>query len=160
MPLRWWLAALVMVLWLHFGTPTANFFTNAGRDIVTNRVKGSGTEPVFGGWGTGAGAASATSTVLSTESRSTSTSGGNVIRATGTSSRVTTTVTNDTYQNIVTLTADAGKTITNAGLFDTDGAAVSPGPPTGGNLFVIADGLSNALNTNDSIQFTWKWQLT
>jgi hypothetical protein len=35
----------------------ATVVTNAGRDIVTNRIKGAGTEPLNIGWGTAAGTA-------------------------------------------------------------------------------------------------------
>lgn len=138
----------------------ATVFTHAGKAITTNRLIGSGTEPKYVSWGTAAGTAAAADTTLFTEARSSSTSGGNVVRATGTSSRVTTAQTNDTYQAVATLTADASKTITNAGLFDTDGAAVSPGPPTGGNLFMKGDFTGVPLNTSDSIQFTLQVQYT
>jgi len=70
----------------------------------------------------------------------------------GTSSQVTTTTTNDTYQVVGTITcAGAGKTITNAGLFDAS---------TGGNLFAKGDFTGIALNVGDSIQFTFKIQFT
>lgn len=134
----------------------ATLVVNSGKDIITNRIKGSGTEPVYLSWGTGAGTTAATDTTLFTEERSTATSGSNVVRVTGTSTRQTTTTTNDTYQVVGTLTADAAKTITNAGLFDTDGAQASPGPPSGGNLFLKGDFTGVALSTNDSIQFTCK----
>lgn len=45
----------------------ANVVTNAGKAIVTNRIKGSGTEPLHVAWGTGAGTAAATDTTLFTE---------------------------------------------------------------------------------------------
>lgn len=138
----------------------ANVLSNAGRAILTNRIKGGGTEPLFIGWGTAAGTSAVTDTTLFTEARSTSVSGGNVNRVSGTSTRTTTSVANDTYQVVGTLTADAGKTITNVGTFDTDGAQVSPGPPSGGNLFVKGDFTGIALNASDSIQFTITIQFT
>jgi hypothetical protein len=64
-------------------------------------------------------------------------------RTTGTSSRVTTTVTNDTYQVVGTITvATAGKTITNVGLFDVVTAS-------SGNLYFKSDftGLALASRT-------------
>lgn len=124
----------------------ATVLTNSGKAIVTNRIKGSGTEPVYVGWGTGAGTAAAADTGLFTEDVT-----GGYTRATGTSTRVTTTATNDTYQVVGTLTAGAGLTITNAGTFD----AVSAG-----NIFVHGDFTGIVLANGDSIQFTVKTQFT
>lgn len=121
----------------------ATVITNAGKDIVTNRIKGSGTEPNYVAWGTGAGTAAATDTTLSTEAAES--------RVSGTSSRVTTTTTNDTYQVVGTITSLSGQTITNAGLFDAS---------TSGNLFLHGDFTGVALLTGESIQFTFKAQLT
>lgn len=121
----------------------ATVLANAGKDIITNRIKGSGTEPSFVAWGTGAGTAAATDTTLFTESVE--------ARVAGTSTRVTTSTTNDTYQVVGTLTASATRAITNAGLFDAI---------TAGNLFVKGDfGVIN-LTTGDSIQFTIKVQFS
>ncbi len=133
----------------------ADVFSDTGKAITTNRLKGSGTEPLYAGWGTGAGTAGASDTTLFTESRSAATSGGNVVRVTGTSSRTTTNVTNDTYTVAATITADSDKTITNTGLFDSDGAQVSPGPPSGGNIFVKSNFTGIALSTGESIAFTY-----
>lgn len=124
----------------------ATVLTNTGKAVVTNRIKGSGTEPLYVGWGTGAGTAAASDTSLFTEDTT-----GGYTRATGTSSRVTTSVTNDTYQVVGTLTAGASLTITNAATFD----AVS-----GGNTFVKGDFTGIALASGDSIQFTVKVQFT
>lgn len=149
---RWLLAwfAVLAALWLVGAqhevvgvVALATVFTHAGKAIVTNRIKGSGTEPSYVAWGTGAGTAAVGDTTLFTEASET--------RVAGTSSRVTTTETNDTYQVVGTLVADAGKTITNVGLFDA---------ATVGNLLVKADFTGIALNADDSIQFTLKLQLT
>ncbi len=121
----------------------ATVLVNAGKAIVTNRIKGSGTEPNYVAWGTGAGTAGITDTTLFTEASET--------RVAGTSSQVTTTTTNDTYQVVGTIVANAGKTITNAGLLD----AVSSG-----NLFMKGDFTGVALNTGESIQFTNQVQFT
>jgi hypothetical protein len=121
----------------------ATVVTNAGKDIITNRLKGSGTEPNYVAWGTGAGTAAITDTTLFTEASES--------RVAGTSTRQTTTTTNDTYQVIGTLTADGAKTITNAGLFDAS---------TVGNLFVKGDFTGVALALSESIQFTIKAQFT
>lgn len=117
----------------------ATVFTNAGKAITTNRLKGSGTEPVYVAWGTGAGTAAAADTTLFTESAE--------ARVAGTSTQQTTTVTSDTYQVVGTITASAGRTITNAGLFDASSA---------GNLYMKGDFTGIALNSGDSIQFTMK----
>lgn len=116
---------------------------NGGLAIVTNRMKAAGTEPNFVGWGTGAGTTAITDTTLFTEAAET--------RATGTSTRVTTTATNDTYQVVGTLTSLSAQTITNAGLFD----AVSSG-----NLFLKGDFGGIALAIGDSVQFTIQGQFT
>ena len=122
----------------------ATLLVNTGRAIITNRIKGSGTEPLYVAWGTGAGTTAAADTTLFTES-STATSLGT--RTTGTSTQQTTTTTNDTYQVIGTMTSNATQTITNAGLFD----AVSSG-----NLFIKSDFTGVALLNGDAIQFTIK----
>jgi hypothetical protein len=50
-----------------------------------------------------------------------------------------------------TITAGTTETITNAGLFDAS---------TSGNLFVKGDFTGIALNSGDSIQFTFKCQFS
>lgn len=113
--------------------------TNSGKGIVTNRIKGAGTEPNYIGWGTGIGTAAIADTTLFTESAET--------RTAGTSSRIQTVTANDTYQVVGTITATASRAITNAGLFD----AISSG-----NLFVKGDFATINLANGDSIQFTVK----
>jgi hypothetical protein len=127
----------------------ATVLTSAGKAIVTARIKGSGTEPVYAGWGTGAGTSAVGDTNLFTPS--------NEARVAGTSSQQTTTVTNDTYQVVATITSSSTQTITNAGLFDAAGTGT---PPSGGNLFIHGDFSGVALNNGDSIQFTFKLQFT
>jgi len=123
----------------------ATLLVNTGKAVVTNRINGSGTTPLYVAWGTGAGTTAATDTTLFTESSSPAT------RATGTASQQTTSVTNDTFQVVGTLTSGTSQTITNAGTFD----AVSSG-----NLFVKGDFTGIALNNGDSIQFTVKVQFS
>ncbi len=117
----------------------ATVITNKGKEIIADRIMGNGTEPKYVAWGTGAGTAAATDTTLFTESAE--------ARTAGTSSKVTVTTTNDTYQVVGTITATAGRTITNAGLFDASSA---------GNLFAKTDFTGVVLATNDSITFTFK----
>jgi hypothetical protein len=120
----------------------ATVVTSAGDAIVTNRIKGAGTEPLYVAWGTGAGTAGKTDTTLFSEAAE--------ARTAGTSSRVTSAspaYTNDTYQVVGAITcAGAGKTITNAGLFDQLAA--------GGNMFLKGNFTGVPLNVGDAIQFT------
>lgn len=122
----------------------ATVITNTGKAIYNNRMKGTGSEPVHVAWGTGAGTAVITNTTLFTEASED--------RVSGTSSLVTTTTADDTYQVTGTLTvAETGKTITNVGLFDAADA---------GNLFLKSDFTGVALDVGESIAFTLKAQLS
>ncbi len=121
----------------------ATVFSNTGKAITTNRIKGSGTEPNYVAWGTGAGTAAATDTTLFTESAE--------ARVAGTSTQQTITTTNDTYQSVGTIVASAPRTITNAGLFDAS---------TSGNIFMKGDFTGVVLATGESIQFTMQVQFT
>lgn len=122
----------------------ATVVTNAGLDIVTNRIKGAGTEPNWIDWGTDATAAAATDTALGVP--------GGEARVSGTSTRETTSVANDTYRVVGTMTeGGAGATIAEAGLFDAS---------TAGNMFVSADFTGVALNNGESIQFTFNVQFS
>jgi hypothetical protein len=114
--------------------------TDAGLDITTNRLKGSGTEPSYIGWGTGTTAAAVGNTALET-ARGES-------RTNGTTSRVTTNTTNDTYQNVGTITcASTSAAITEMGLFDAS---------TNGNMYMRATFSAINVSVGDSIQFTAK----
>lgn len=114
--------------------------TTVGKGIYNNKLKATGTEPSYCAWGTGAGMAAVADTTLFIEASE--------ARTAGTSSVVTTTVANDTYQVVGTITcAGAGKTITNAGLFDA---------ATVGNLFLHADFTGVVLAVGEGIQFTFK----
>jgi hypothetical protein len=114
----------------------ATVFCDTGKAVTTNRLKGSGTEPLYVAIGTGAGTAAAGDTTLFTEVET---------RTAGTSSRTTTTVTNDTYQVVGTVTATTSRAVTNAGLFDASSS---------GNLFVKTDFSTVNLASGDSIQMT------
>jgi len=120
----------------------ATVFTNAGAAIIANRIIQAGTAPKNIGWGIGTTAAAVTDTALQTESAPT-TAGG---RTVGTESRVTTTVTNDTYQVAGTVTAVSSLAITEAGLFDN---------VTAGNMLIHS--VFSAINvvSGDSIAFTF-----
>ncbi len=120
----------------------ATVWANAGKAIATNRLKGAGTEPNFVAIGTGVGTAAVTDTTLFTEVET---------RTAGTSTQQTTTVANDTYQSIGTITATAARAVSNAGLFDAASA---------GNLFVKGDFAVINLGIGDSIQLTAKLALS
>lgn len=118
----------------------ATVLTDVGKANMINALNGGAhTAPTYVAWGTGAGTASESDTTLFTEASES--------RTNGTKSVVTTTVTNDTYQVVGTITADGTKTITNAGLFDAS---------TSGDMYVKGDFTGIALNASDSIQFTFK----
>jgi hypothetical protein len=123
----------------------ATFVQDSGLDIVTNRIKGSGTEPFNIGWGTGAGTTVRTETTLFTEKLVDLTTSAGTDHTVGTSSRVTTTTTNDSYRVTGTRTATGAGTVTNAGLFDA---------ASGGNLFLKGDFTGIGLASADSIAFT------
>ena len=125
----------------------ATFVQDGGLDIITNRIKGAGTEPLNIGWGTGAGTTVRTETTLFTEKLVDLTTSAGTDHTLGTSSRVTTTTTNDTYQVTGTRTATGAGTVTNAGLFDA---------ASGGNLFLKGDFTGIGLASGDSILFTFK----
>lgn len=122
----------------------ATVFTDVGKAFASNKfANGNNTATMkYIGWGTGAGTAAAGDTTLFTEDTT-----GGYARATGTQTQQTTTVTNDTYQVVGTLTAGASLTITNAGVFDAT---------TSGNMGLKADHTGIPVLTNDSIQYTFK----
>lgn len=125
----------------------ATLVVNGGKDIVTNRIKGAGTEPLNVGWGTAAGTTAATDTTLFTEKLVDLSTSAGTDHTAGASTRQTTTTTNDTYQVVATRTATGSGTVTNAGLFDA---------ASGGNLFLKGDFTGIGLVSGDSIQFTIK----
>lgn len=115
---------------------------DAGKAITTNRVSGiGGTVPQYCAMGTGVGPANSAATALTTEVES---------RATGTPSRITVTVANDTYQCVGTQTATAPRTITECGLFDQSAL--------GGNMYIGSGIAAINLAIGDSI--TWTYKLT
>lgn len=114
--------------------------TNAGLGVATNRIKGVGTEPKYIDWGTGTTLPNVTDIALETP--------GAEARVAGTSTRVQTTVANDTYQVVGEITCTGvAKAITEAGLFD----AASAGTLFGRGTFSPIN-----VSVGDSIQFTAK----
>jgi hypothetical protein len=129
----------------------ATLQVNGGRAIVTNRIKGAGTEPLNLGWGTAAGTTAAADTTLFTEKLVDLATSAGTDHTVGTSTQQTTSTTNDTYQVIATRTATGAGTVTNAGLFDA---------ASGGNLYMKGDFTGIGLAIGDAIQFTCKVQYT
>ena len=107
----------------------ATLLVNAGKAIVTNRIKGSGTEPLNAAWGTGAGTTAAADTTLFTEATP---------RAAGTSTQTTTSVTNDTYQVVATITAGGALATYVTATADTD-------PTFGNNTWRIGNSSTTGL---------------
>ena len=110
--------------------------TNVARAKFIADLNATVTTPYIG-WGTGAGTSAVTDTTLFTEVTAE--------RAASTPTITTTSVTNDTWQNVATLTSVSGETITNGGLFDASST---------GNLYVKGDFSGVVLNAGDKIQFT------
>lgn len=105
------------------------------------------TGPLYVGWGTGVGTSAVTDTTLFNEVAAdlVTTSG---TRVTGTASRVTTTLPNDTFQLSATLQASQNGTVTNVGVFDN--------PTIGsGNLFGKCDYIQ-ALFAGDKVTVTFQ----
>jgi hypothetical protein len=130
-----------------FGVATV--ITNVGNGIAAKRMIGatpSQLEPKYIAMGTGATGAARTAavgdTALSTEVET---------RTAGTGSTVTTTQTNDTFQEAGTVTATATRAVDEAGLFDAS---------TVGNMFLSATFNVINLASGDSIAFTFKTQFT
>lgn len=122
----------------------AVYVVAGGHSIETNRLKGTGTEPKFCGWGTGATAALPADTGLETAAAE--------ARTDGTSTQQTTTVANDTYQVIAAITcAGAGKTITEIALYDA---------LTAGNVYLHGTFSGIPLSISDAVQFTIKVKYT
>lgn len=128
-----------------FGTGTV--VTNSGKAIAAKRHIGTTpaqAEPNYVAIGTGATGAARTAaaadTALSTQVES---------RVAGTSSTVTTAVTNDTYQTVGTITATAVRSVDEAGTFDAS---------TAGNIDISATFAVVTLQIGDSIQLTIKKQ--
>ena len=128
----------------------ATLLVATGRAITTGRLKAVGTEPLNIGWGTGAGTTVPGDTTLFAE-KDVDLATATGLRTAGTSSQVTVTSTNDTYQVTGTRTATGAGTVTNAGLWDD----VDIGE---GSLYMKGDFTGIGLSIGDSINFTMKVQ--
>src|SRR5258708_2683655 len=128
----------------------ATLITVKGKAMFADRVRTTPatytTAPKFVGIGTGATGAARTAVAADTPL-----STGGETRGSGTESIVTTTGSGDNYQVVGTITATATRAVDEAGLFD----AVSAG-----NLFLSATMAVVNLAIADSLQLTFKAQLT
>lgn len=117
----------------------ATVVVSRGREIITNRLRGApaaGTEPLNVGWGTGVFTAAVSDVGPFIEASE--------ARVAGTSSQVTTTTTNDTYQVIGTITAAGTKTISEVLLSDS---ATKPFSTTVAAAGVVGSAVATTLNT-------------
>lgn len=110
----------------------ADIYTDVGEAFVVDAIETALTTP-FIAWGTGAGTSVKGDTTLFTE--------GPEARVAATESQPSA----DINQWVATITASAGRTVTNAGLFTAS---------TAGTLIVKGDFTGIVLNSGDSIQFT------
>lgn len=122
----------------------SNLITNAGAAGVASRINGAGSEAAFTyiAVGTGTNAASASDTTLQTELAASGLS-----RAAATASRVTTDVTNDTAQLVLTYTVTGTAAVTESGVFNASSSGV-----------LLCRQTFSAINVvnGDSLQVTWK----
>lgn len=128
---------------MSFGTATV--ITSVGKAIVAKRLLGTTptqAEPKYLAMGVGATSAARTAVVGDTALSSELSEG----RATCTTSTVTTSVTNDTFQAVGTVTATGTRAIDEAGLFDQSA--------TGGNMFMSATFGVITLSSGDTLQIT------
>ena len=126
----------------------APLVTNAGKAVLSGRCIGSTpsqAEPKYIQWGTSSTAESASQTTLVAAAPE--------ARVAGSSSQVTVSQTNDTYQVTGSLTSTSGATIQEVGLFD---AAGTGSPATGGNMFVRGVHTAKVLAAGDGINYTIK----
>jgi hypothetical protein len=124
--------------------------TRKGKEIIATRMRGapaSSTEPLNVGWGTG-GLAGGPFTAANPDVGFFSESA--EARVAGTSSLVTTTVTNDTYQVVGTITATGTRTITEVGLSDSATKPFSTTVAAGGT----ANGSSSGTGLNTAASYT------
>ena len=124
-----------------------NLVVDAGKAGAASRLNGSGGEAVFDriGAGTGATAPAAGDTALGAEKDEAG--GATTTHKAATVSRVTTTVTNDTAQDVVTFNYTASVAVTESGVFN----AATAGTMLCRQTFTAV----NVVN-GDSLQFTWK----
>jgi len=130
-----------------FGTATV--VTSVGKATCANRLQTTPTRnpPKYIALGVGATGAARTAVVGDTALSSELAEG----RTSGTESIVTTSVTNDTYQSVGTVTATGSRAVDEAGLFDASSS---------GNMVLSATFAVVNLANGDSLQLTGKIQFS
>lgn len=123
----------------------AAFVINNGKQIITNRMIGGGTDPKFIQWGAGAATALVSDVGLQTPT-------GTEVRTNGTSSQQAGAQTLSKYQVVGTIVSLSAQTINEVALFD--GAGAGGPPPSGANCFVHASHGSTVLAIGESIAYT------
>lgn len=115
----------------------ADIFTDVGETLVADYVDGTTSAPTnwYVAWGTGTGTAAKANTTLFTESAESRV----IVTADQPSANIN--------RFVGTMTASAGRTITNAGIFDAS---------TTGNMLLKSDFTGVVLSTSDTIQFTFQ----
>lgn len=130
-----------------------NLVTSAGKAGLASRANGVGAEAIFQyiGIGTGAVAAAAGDTALGAEKAADGSSSTTHAGSSPTLSRVTTSVTNDTAQSVVTINFTGSIAITEYGLFNATNAGT-----------MCCRQVQSAINvvSGDSLQVTWKLQFS
>ena len=119
----------------------ATVVTRKGKDILSGRLIGSTptqAEPKVVTWGLNPAALTAAATDVAMFDESSE------ARVTGTSSAVTTTTANDTYQVVGTITAGGSRAITEFGAFDSTTQPAVAAVAAGG---VVGSAVSTTLNT-------------
>lgn len=131
--------------------------TSKGYEIVASRLKGATptqAEPLFMGWGTGGIGTGAPYTVAVSDVApfKEGPAGDYSTRITGTSSIVTTTTANDTYQVSGTITASTGETISEMFLSDSSSKAPQTTVAAGAGT-VIGSATNNSMNVASAAGF-------
>ena len=124
-----------------------NLIVDAGKAGIASRINGAGSEAAFTYIGIGAGttAAAAGDTALEAEKAEDGTP--TTTHKAATCTRVTTTVTNDTAQNVATFTFTGSVAVTESGVFN----AASAGTLLARQVFSVIN-----VASGDSLQVTWK----
>lgn len=124
----------------------SNLIVNAGAAAVAGIISGATAHPVFQyvAVGTGTASAAAADTALNAEILDSG-----LARGTATVSRVTTDVTNDTAQLVLSFSVTGTKAVTESGVFNHIGTAVGT---------MLARQTFSAINVvnGDTLQITWK----
>lgn len=125
----------------------AQCLTNAGKAhwtaVVNPSTRGAQVTQYYGTWGSGSGVPALTDTALGTENPE--------ARVATTMTQQTTTVTNDTWRNVWTVTATANRTVNEAGVLTATSA---------GTLLYRGTHATLNIETSDQVTYTFNDKLT